>query len=232
MSAAVPIIRAIAPLNRRRSAEVSVSAAARMIRVLAPSDRDHRGRGVALLVACAAFDAVAAGILLRGTPLARPLEVLAAMVSHATAVLLLSGLARERPSRRWLGVAAALAVPFVGAGVATAMLVTRGRGSIAIEPRRKARRRTPLTAAAIQRLGGALSLCDALDGEDDEQRRDALWALSRRRDPEAIALLRRAAAGRDPDLALSAALVMDEIGERAEREEDPLGPAEVRHAAG
>src|SRR6185436_15014643 len=106
------------------------------------------------------------------------------------------------------------AVPFVGAAVATAMFVTRGRGSIAMERRRKARRQTPLTMAAIQRLWGALSLCDALDGDDEEQRRDALWALSRRRDPEAIALLRRVAAGRDPDLALSAALVMEEIGER------------------
>jgi len=231
VSVATPVIRTIAPVNRWRRAEVPASAAARMIRVLAPSDRGHL-RGVALLVACAALDAVAAGILLIGTPLARPLELLAALVSHGAAVLLLSGLARERPSRRWLGVAAALAVPFAGAAVATAMFATRGRGSIVMERRRKARRRTPLTATAIERLGGALALCDALDGDDEEQRRDALWALSRRRDPEAIALLRRAAAGRDPDLALSAALVMDEIGERAEREADPLDRAEVRHGAG
>jgi HEAT repeat protein len=71
-----------------------------------------------------------------------------------------------------------------------------------------------------------------LDGGDEEQRRAALWALSRRGDPEAIALLRRAAAGRDPDLALSAALVLDEVGERAERHLDRLDLAEVRHGAG
>jgi len=232
VSISAPVMRAIAPSIRRGRAESPVSAAARMIRVTAPSDRVHRWRGGALLVACAALDAVAAGILVLGTPLAPPLEVLAAMVSHATAVLLVCGLAQERPSRRWLGVAAVLAVPFVGAAVAAATLVTRGRGSFAMECRRKAPRQSRLTMAAIQRLGGALPLCDALDGDDEEQRRDALWALSRRRDPEAIALLRRAAAGRDPDLALSAALVMEEIGERAERQADPLDRPEVRNGAG
>ena len=84
----------------------------------------------------------------------------------------------------------------------------------------------------MQRLGGGLSPYDALDGGDEEQRRAALLALSRRGDPEAIALLRRAAAGRDPDLALSAALVLDEIGERAERRVERLDSAEVRRGAG
>jgi len=203
-----------------------------MIRVVAPSDPDHRRRDVALLVACAALDAVAAGILLLGAPLAPRLEVPAAIALHATAVLLMCGLARERPSRRWLCVAAVLAVPFVGAAVAAATLVTRGRGTFAIESRRKPRRQSRLTMAEIQRLADALPLCDALDGGDEEQRRDALWALSRRRDPEAIALLRRAAASRDPDLALSAALVMDEIGEHAEHPTDPQDRAEVQHATG
>ena len=83
--------------------------------------------------------------------------------------------------------------------------------------------------ASVQRLGTALSPCDALDCGDEEQRRAALSALSRREDSEAIALLRRTAAGRDPDLALPAALVLDEIGERAERRVNRLDPAVVRH---
>ena len=228
MSIIAPVVRSIAA-NRWGRVQSPVSAAARMIRVVAPSDRVHPRRDVALLVACAALDAVAAGILLHGTPLAPPLEGIAAMVLHATAVLLMCGVARERPSRRWLCAAAVLAVPVVGAVVAAATLVTRGRGTLAMESRRKPRRPSRLTMAEIKRLAGALSLCDALDGDDEEQRRDALWALSRRRDPEAIALLRRAAGGRDPDLALSAALVMDEIGERAERHADPLDRAEARN---
>jgi len=78
--------------------------------------------------------------------------------------------------------------------------------------------------AALKHLGGALSTYDALESGDDERRRAALSALSRRGDPEAIALLRRAAAGRDSDLALCAALVLDEIAERTERRIDQLDP--------
>ena len=74
---------------------------------------------------------------------------------------------------------------------------------------------------AIQRLGDALSPRDALDCGDEEQRRAALSALSRREDLEAITLLRRATAGSDPALAVSAALILDEVGERAERRMKP-----------
>jgi HEAT repeat protein len=98
--------------------------------------------------------------------------------------------------------------------------------------RRKARRRPPLTVAAIQHLGDALSPCEALDCGDEEQRRAALSALSGRGDPEAIMLLRRAAASRDSDLALSAALVLDEISERVERRADRPAPATVRYGTG
>ena len=205
-------------------------AAAPALRVIVPSDREDRLHEATLVAACAAVDAIAAGILLFGTPLPSSLNALAAAVAHGTAVLLLGGLARARPSRRWLGGAAVLAVPCVGAAVATAILVTRGRGSAVTGRRKKARRRPTLTMAAMQRLGGALSTCDALEGGDEEQRRVALAALSRRGDPEAITLLRRAAAGHDPDLALSAALVLGEICERAERQVDRLDHAQVRNA--
>jgi len=201
-------------------------------RATARSDHEHLPNRASRVVACAVVDAFAAGILLVGAPLPQSFQVLAAAALHATAVLLLSGVARGRPSRRWLCVAAVLAVPCVGAAAAAVTLVTRGRGSAAIERRRTARRRPALARAAIERLGRALSPCDALEGGDEEQRRAALLALSRRGDPEAIALLRRAAAGRDPDLALSAALALDEIGERAERQVERLVPAEVQHVAG
>ena len=203
-----------------------------MIRAMAPSDRGDRPCAAALLVACAAIDAVAAGLMLLGTPLPPSVQGLAVAVLHGAAVLLLSRVSRARPSRRWLCVTAVLAVPFVGAAVAAAILFTRGRGSAALGRRSRARRRPALTMAEMQRLGDALSPCDALGCGDEERRRAALSALSRRRDPEAIAVLRWAAAGRDPDLALSAALVLDEIGERAERQVDRLDVAEVRYGIG
>ena len=209
-----------------------IAAARTLIRVVASPDRADRSRVAALLVACAAVDAIAAGILLLGTPLPRPLEGFAVAVSHGAAVALLYGSARARPSRQWLSVAALLTVPFVGAAVAATILSVRGRGSAAMRRRRRPRRPPAPTPAAIRRLGGALSPCDALECGDAEERRSALAALSRREDPEAIALLRRAAASDDPDLALSAAMALDEIGERAEHEVDCLAPAEIRHGAG
>jgi HEAT repeat protein len=93
-----------------------------------------------------------------------------------------------------------------------------------VRRRKPARRGVALTRAAIQQLVDALSPSDALDCGEEEQRRAALSALSRREDPEAIALLRRAAAGHDQDLALSAALILDDVGERAERRTDPRDP--------
>ena len=207
-------------------------AAGPVVRVSGPWNREGRRREAALLAASVAIDAVAAGILLFGTSLPQPLEGLSVVVSHGTAALLLSGLARARPSRRWLGVAAVVAVPLAGAAVAAAILVTRGRGPTAMARPRRARRRPALALTAVRRLGGALSPCEALLCGDEDQRRAALSALSRREDPEAIALLRRAAASPDPDLALSAALVLDEIGERAERRTRQLDRLEVRHGAG
>ena len=209
-----------------------MSVAAPAIGVYAPSRREPRAHRAARVVACGALELVAAGILLLGTAFPPSLAFLAAGVLHAMAALCLSGLPDDRPSRRWLCVAAVLTVPCVGVAVAAAVLTTRGRGSAVLERRVTRSRRRALTTAAVRHLGAALSPCDALDSGDEEQRRAALAALSRRRDPEAIALLRRAAAGCDHDLALSAALALDEIGERAERRAGRRPGAEVRYVAG
>ncbi len=209
-----------------------MTTAAPTLRIHAPSYREDRPHEAVLLAASLVASAVAAGILLLGTPLQLPVECTAAALSQGTAVLLLSCLVRGRPSRRWLCVAAVLAVPFLGNAVATTLFVTRGRDSTALRRRRKARWHPAPTTAAIRRLGGALSTCDALHCSDAEVQHAALSALSQRRDPERIALLRRAATGRDPDLALSAALVLDEISEHAERQMDRLDRAGGRHATG
>jgi HEAT repeat protein len=126
--------------------------------------------------------------------------------------------------------AAIITVPFIGAAVAAAAHLARGRGTLAMR-RRRPRPRQALTIASIRSVGSALSPCDALVHGDEEQRRGALSRLSRRADADAIALLRRTAVGRDPDLALSAALVLDEIRERLERVVDHPFSAELRHVS-
>jgi hypothetical protein len=203
-------------------------------RALARPDRARHTDRIALVCACVVVDAVAAAvaILLLTMPHPAAPDIFMALALHGIALLPLSGLARERPSHRWLCVSAMLAVPCVGVAVAATALLTRGRGTVARAHRRVAVRRAGLTPAAIRRLGNALSPCDALESGDDEQRRAALMGLARRDDPEAIVLLRRAASGRDHDLALSAALVLDEIGERAEQRVERMDRDEVRRVAG
>src|SRR5262245_59039143 len=196
-------------------------------------DRGGRPGPVILALACAFVDVLAIGILLRGGTHRQELEWIAAAGLHLMAVMLLSAIPTAQSSRRWLSVLAALAVPGAGFGVSVAVLATRGRGTVLMERRMDSRRRPPLTSEAARRLAGGLSPGDALHSADDEQRRIALLALTRRADPEAMTLLRRAAADRNPDLALSAALALDEIRERVERRASRrTGAIEIRHATG
>jgi hypothetical protein len=183
-----------------------------------------------LLVVSLAMESVAAGILLVGTPHPRFGLALIAAASHAMASLLLAAVPKVAPSRRLLCVAAVLAVPLAGVGVAAVVLGTTGRG-LAERLRRRARAPSAVSSDMTFRLADALPAVDGLVSGDDEERRTAIAALVRRADAEATAILRWAAASPDPDLALSAALALDEIGERAERHSVRRGAAaEVRHA--
>lgn len=209
---------------------MTVFASAVTIRWAARPELGARARMIALLAACAVLDAVAAGMLLLGTPFLPPIEALAIVVSHGASVWLTAHAARSLPGRRWLGVAAMITVPFIGAAIAAAAHLAGGRGTLVMR-RRRSRPRQVLTIASIRSVGSALSPCDALVRGNEEQRRGALSRLSRRADADAIALLRRSAVGRDPDLALSAALVLDEIRERLERVVDHPSSAELRHVS-
>jgi HEAT repeat protein len=184
----------------------------------------------ARVFACAAIDALAAAMLLLQTSLT-PATVGLAAATHAVAIVLLFGVMRARASRASLGAAAAFAVPGAGVAVAAAVILTKGRDRVRRHCGPGVPRHATPTTVAFRRLGHALCPCDALEG-DEEQRRSALSALARRADHDAIALLQRASAAADPDLALAAALALDEIGERFERSADRLDPEEPRRAAG
>jgi hypothetical protein len=199
------------------------------IRWRAPAARAASVPEPAPLVVAAAADALAVAVWLAAAPVAGPLAWTLAIVHGAAAALVLT-LRGARPGRVALAATAVLSVPLLGFAIAAVVIGTRGRNLVAATRRRRKRPRARLTAAAVHRLASALPACDALACGDPDARRTALTALSRRSDSEAIALLRRAAAGRDPDLALSAALVLDEIGERVEREATDPEAMEPRHA--
>jgi len=202
------------------------------IRWSVPAARVGHVPDAARLGAAAAAEAMGAATLLLGGTHSGFVIWPTAAIFHGLAVWLVAALPSPRPSRRWLAAAAVLTVPIAGVAIAVAAVAARGRGLAEALRRRRTALRPRITAAALRRLAGALSPCDALACGDADERRSALSTLARREDPEAIALLRRAAAGRDPDLALSAALVLDEIGERAERRAGHFVPSESRDAVG
>jgi hypothetical protein len=163
----------------------------------------------ATIATAVAVDAVATWLLLRGAPLnGAALHLL---------VVSIIGFCAERPSDRLLCLAAAAAVPGAGPAVAAVVIATRGRGTAALALLPPIRTANALTPAAAERLGEDLSPCDALDGGNEDQRRAALAKLVRRADPEATALLRWVAGRPEPELAMAAALALDEIEARGER---------------
>jgi hypothetical protein len=179
------------------------------------------------MLACAAWS-----LETSHAPLLSGLGDLSFVILHLAATALFIPGSRSRSSRQWLSCAAVLTLPCAGVAIAAVVLGTTGRGSFKRKGHRVARRRRRAAADAVAHIGDQLSLCEALS-RGGEERCAALAALARRRDRGSILLLRWAAAGSDPDLALAAALVLDQINERAERQLDGRSfGAELRHAAG
>ena len=183
------------------------------------SRTDHPGRlpGAVPLAGAALLDAAAAAMLMGVASLPPMLYAAIAAALHGAAVLLLASRPVAEPSRRWLCIAALLAIPGAGVGIAIVLFGTKARGTVVQGRRRGAAPCRAFGVSAALGLRDALSPCEALYCGDAEQRGAAVAALVRRDDPETVVLLRRAAAHPDPDLALIAALALDEISERAER---------------
>ena len=186
----------------------------------------------ACLVASGVCDAIAAGVVLLGTPLPVATEFVVASLAHACALMFVWSLDPARASRRWLNLAVVATIPCLGVFAVATVLSTRGRGPAARRPRPRPRELPILTEDAARRLASALSPCDALGLGDEEERLAALSTLTQRADAEAIALLRWVAAGRDPDHAVSAALALDRIGEHQERGMRRRGFEEIRRGLG
>jgi tetratricopeptide (TPR) repeat protein len=116
------------------------------------------------------------------------------------------------PSQRSLALALCLALPLVGALVAAVVLGTRGRSEIA-QAVAEEESLAPLAAENddVFRLTEALSCCEALLSADVEQRRAILSALNHRGDANAIRILRWALGASDTDLAVEAALALEDV---------------------
>ena len=136
------------------------------------------------------------------------------VVQLLTGVAIVSVIRHERQA---LGAAVAIALPIIGP-LATAWLDrTRGAGGggLLAEPEEPAE--AVDGADVARRLVSAPPPCEAIVSGDVESRRAAIARLAERAGADDVSILRWARTQEDPDVAVEAALALEDIGERFER---------------
>lgn len=116
------------------------------------------------------------------------------------------------PSEKMLGGAFVLVLPAAGVALAALSLGTSGESDLdrgpPVDPVGFAE---PQRVDELRRLGEALPCCEALISGTQEERRAIIATLTRRADGNAVALLRWALGAPDPELAVEAALAIEEM---------------------
>jgi hypothetical protein len=138
-----------------------------------------------------------------------PLVVAAGL--HLAAVLPFAVRSRLTVSERVLGAAFVFALPVVGAPLAALAVMTEGQGELLSPPADEPVMGAESRADELRRLGEALPCCEALLAGQAEERRAIIATLTRRADADAVALLRWALGAPDPELAVEAALALEEM---------------------
>lgn len=132
---------------------------------------------------------------------------------HLTGSLLVFAPRFGEPSRRLLAAAMTFTLPVVGAAIAVLVHTIPGRGGDELLTRREPVR-WPMSGAAVAlRITGGAPACESLMADVDS-RRTMLAALQRDPDARAIALLRWSTMQADPDLAIEAALALEDLSAR------------------
>jgi hypothetical protein len=153
---------------------------------------------------------LAAVVLLVG-PHATATGVLAAGL-HLCALVPIAAAPGLAPSERTLGLAFVFAIPVLGAGLAALTLGTEGHGELVeADPTAAAGAVEAPRAEELRRLGEALPTCEALLAGTVDERRAIVATLALRADAGAVALLRWALGAANPDLAVEAALAIEEM---------------------
>ena len=137
---------------------------------------------------------------------------LAAVGLHLGALLPVLVARTLTSSEKALGAAFVLVLPVVGAALAALALATGGEGELDQAP--PVDPVGPTGAQRVEelrRLGEALPCCEALLSGGLDERRAIIATLTRRADADAVALLRWALGAPDPELAVEAALAIEEM---------------------
>jgi hypothetical protein len=166
------------------------------------------------LVLATGLDALALAVVVLGAGAAA--SRLAALTLHLLAFGAAGFPSRVGRSQRTLMAALTLTLPVLGALVALVAFATRGRGEIGQVPAREAPEPRTLTVADVRRLTDALSASESLMCGTLDERSATVGMLVRHPDAAAIALLRRAVAAGDADVAVEAALALEDLGAQLE----------------
>ena len=152
--------------------------------------------------------ALAALVLPDGTPW----SCFTAAALHLLAVSAAGFPSQASRSQRALMAALTLTLPILGAPVAMAVLATRRRGEVGELAGREAPETRSLTVADVRRLTDELSASESLMSGSPDERSATVAMLTRHPDAASISLLRRAVAAGDADLAVDAALALEDLG--------------------
>jgi hypothetical protein len=170
---------------------------------------DTNAHPVAAWVAASLADLVGLGLII-GVQEAWTLPV--AGGCHAAALLPIAFMRGMSRSERTLALSFVFALPVVGALLAVLALEHgEGDGNLVSDMALAPAVGIETATADFSRLAAALPSCDALSAGTTEERRAIIATLVRRGDADSVALLRWALGASDPDLAVDAALALEEM---------------------
>jgi len=160
------------------------------------------------------LDVLAVGTLVLGG--VAPWSCLVAAALHLLACGAAGFPTRHGRSERALMAALTFTLPVLGAPIAMIALGTRRRGEVGQVPAREAPEAPSLTVADVRRLKEGLSAGESLMSGSPDERSATVGMLTRYPDAEAIALLHRALAVGGADVAVEAALALEELSAQLE----------------
>lgn len=176
--------------------------------------------GIALVLDACAVALVGGAAPGWAWPVAGPLHLAAA------GVVLVAR--RGESTRRLLAAAMTFTLPVLGAAMAVVAVTVRGRGGDELVTGRQPVRRPESGGVVASRVTGGVPVCESLIGDADT-RRAALAALQRDPDAHAIAALRWSLTQADAEVAIEAALALEELSARyARRAAEACGEADRR----
>ena len=129
---------------------------------------------------------------------------------HLAALLPIAFMRSLSSSEKALAASFVFAFPVLGAPLAV-LALEHGNGDLASDLTQAPTALADAVATDFGRLAVALPSCEALKAGTVEERRAIIATLVRRGDADAVALLRWALGASDPDLAVDAALALEEM---------------------